>query len=108
MKVSRLFVLHDWVIAGLLNAVLLVSAHAQGPVVRIGGQPSSARVASEAHNIGAQKAIAAAHGRVVQQGISYAEAALIGLAVIGNDNDNDGEPGTYTGGSGSNMAGGSG
>ncbi len=108
MKVSRLSALHDWVIAGLLNAVLLASAHAQGPLVRIGGQLSPAPVATQIDNIGAQKAIAAAHGRVVQQEISYAEAALIGLAVIGNDNDNDGEPGTYTGGSGSNMAGGSG
>lgn len=96
---------HFFLVLILTFGSLPLSAQGAELVLGAGGQMLKAK---STQHVGAQAAIEAAIGKVTQQEISYAEAALIGLAVIMNDNDNDGEPATFTGGSGSNMAGGSG
>ena len=56
--------------------------------------------------VGIRVASQAAVGKTTYASLNYAQAALMGLAIITNNNDNDGQPATFTGGSGSNMAGG--
>ena len=54
--------------------------------------------------VGIRAASQAAVGKTTYASLNYAQAALMGLAIITNNNDNDGQPATFTGGSGSNMA----
>lgn len=53
---------------------------------------------------GMRVAQSAATGRVATEPLNYAQLILVGIAIITNNNDNDGQPATFTGGSGSNMA----
>lgn len=59
---------------------------------------------TKAQGVGMRAASQAAMGQITVMPISYVEAAVIGIAIITNNNDNDGQPATFTGGSGSNMA----
>jgi hypothetical protein len=54
--------------------------------------------------IGIRKASQNAFGSIKIQPLNYVETAFVGIAIITNNNDNDGQPATFTGGSGSNMA----
>jgi len=100
----------------MLAATLLMSGlgsvHAADPLLVLSGTEMIARSQSGsfAKNLdqASAKAVDLAVGSTQLNEINYAEAALMGLAIIMNDNDNDGEPATFTGGSGSNFAGGSG
>ena len=54
--------------------------------------------------IGIRKASQQAFGSIKVKPLTYIETAFVGIAIITNNNDNDGQPATFTGGSGSNMA----
>ncbi len=54
--------------------------------------------------VGVRAASEVALGKARISPVHYVGAAIIGFAIITNNNDNDGQPATFTGGSGSNMA----
>ncbi len=69
--------------------------------------PAGAMISPSKHyGMGIRAASHAAFGKINAAPLNYAQIALIGIAIITNNNDNDGQPATFTGGSGSNMAGG--
>ena len=79
---------------------------AQGPTSLIEVENPAGTVISPSkhHGMGIRAASHAAYGKINVSPLNYAQIALIGIAIITNNNDNDGQPATFTGGSGSNMA----
>jgi hypothetical protein len=94
---------YDWILA--LLCFMSPLAFAQ-PTSVVSAQTQLAVLNSppKAQGVGLRSASHAAVGKVTAMPISYVEAVVIGIAIITNNNDNDGQPGTFTGGSGSNMA----
>jgi hypothetical protein len=64
----------------------------------------AASAPAKLQGMGVRAASQAAFGKINASPLNYAQIALIGIAIITNNNDNDGQPATFTGGSGSNMA----
>lgn len=88
-------------ILGFLAQGALAQANPNAPLPRPVGLSS---VPAKPQGIGMRAASQAAIGQITVMPINYVEAAVIGIAIITNNNDNDGQPATFTGGSGSNMA----
>jgi hypothetical protein len=86
-----------------INAQVL---HAQERSAGVSGAIVVASPPAKPQGVGIRAASHAAFGRINASPLNYAQIALIGIAIITNNNDNDGQPATFTGGSGSNMAGG--
>lgn len=86
-----------------INAQVL---HAQERSAGVSGAIEVTSPPAKLQGVGIRAASHAAFGRINASPLNYAQIALIGIAIITNNNDNDGQPATFTGGSGSNMAGG--
>lgn len=80
------------------------SAQAFSADTKIGSTRSPGELIPRFEGVGMRMASKAASGKLLAIPINKFEAAVIGLVIITNNNDNDGQPATFTGGSGSNMA----
>jgi len=91
----------------IFSVIFCFNAHAQAQVSVTASFPLGLLNApARVQGVGLRAASQAAIGQITVPPLSYLEIAVIGIAIITNNNDNDGQPATFTGGSGSNMAGG--
>jgi hypothetical protein len=90
----------------LILAIYAQALHAQERSTRADGAIEVTSPPAKLQGVGIRAASHAAFGKINAAPLNYAQIALIGIAIITNNNDNDGQPATFTGGSGSNMAGG--
>lgn len=96
------------ILLSIISLVVLSSNAYAEVLANPASQPllGSVNPPSKVQGVGLRTASQAAVGQITVSPLNYIEVAVIGIAIITNNNDNDGQPATFTGGSGSNMAGG--